>query len=60
MNNHRVKKPIGTLAKRLKNLRNRTLTQDEVNRLNKVFNEMEDGNRNDLKSKHILSSPAYF
>lgn len=51
MSNPRVKKPIGTLAERLKELRRRPLTQDEVNRLNEVFDKMEGGKKHEPEIK---------
>lgn len=41
MKNPRVKKPIATLAQRLKAIHKRPLSQQQIDRLNQVFDEME-------------------
>ena len=41
MKNPRMKKPISTLAERLKAIRRRPLTDDQVKDLNRIFDEME-------------------
>ena len=45
MKNPRAKKPFATLAARLKAIRRRPLTQEQLDRLNGVFGEMEKGNK---------------
>ena len=45
MKNPRMKKPISTLAERLKAIRRRPLTSDQIDRLNRVFDEMERNDR---------------
>jgi hypothetical protein len=41
MKNPRAKQPFATLAARLKEIRRRPLTAEQVERLNRVFDEME-------------------
>ncbi len=40
MRNPRAKKPFSTLAQRLKEIRKQPLTETQIEKLNKVFDEM--------------------
>lgn len=57
MKNTRAKKPFATLAARLKAIRSRPLTQEQTDRLNKVFEEMEKESSNLEREKKIAQSP---
>jgi len=47
MKNPRMKKPISTLAERLKAIRRRPLTDDQIKDLNRIFDEMEKNKKSD-------------
>ena len=55
MKNPLAKKPFSTLAKDLKEIRKRKLTDKEVNELNRVFDEIENNEfRNDHFNKNSI------
>ena len=62
MPNPRVKKPVSTLAQRLRAIHRRPLTEAEVNKLNRVFEELEKNKKpepevSEPNKKKIARSP---
>lgn len=52
MKNPKVKKPVKTLAERLKAIRRRPLSPSDVNELNRVFDEIEK-EKSDLENDRL-------
>jgi hypothetical protein len=61
MKNPRAKKPFATLAKDLREIRRRPLTQEQINNLNRIFIEIEKKQKSDISEeepkKKIARSP---
>ena len=53
----KTRKSIRTLASDLKARRNRKLTDEEVNRLNKIFDEIEKEQQKENSNRKIAQQP---
>ena len=54
----KTRKSIRTLASDLKACRNRKLTDEEVNRLNKIFDEIEKEQQKENSNRKIAQQPG--
>ena len=54
----KTRKSIRTLASDLKTRRNRKLTDEEVNRLNKIFDEIEKEQQKENSNRKIAQQPG--